>query len=407
MKAIEYYLEQHRILLFFALFLFFACVLFLFRNTGLIVDEHESLPQIINFTNGDFRLLEISAMPGYHAVMAILVKISGQSSVFVVRCITTIFGFITAILFFKINRRIHNENGILKTIQFVLFPSIFLYFFMIYTDILSLMLVMLMLLFSLNKRYALAGLFGILSMLVRQNNVIWTAFIPAVVYFETNGFSFSMDKILSVIRKTWVFFAGFALFILFVIINKGVALGDSSSHPAFQFSTGNLFFMLFVFFVFFLPMNVANIPKIIELLKSNKWALLFSLVLFVTYWFTFKNDHPYNQIEPHYFLRNLVLTRFTASEKMRLLFFFPMLFAFWSMAVTELSRKEWYLIYFFAILFLLPSWLIEQRYYIIPFMLFMLFKKNSSVWVDIVTILYFIIILCWLMPLVVSIRAFL
>jgi alpha-1,2-glucosyltransferase len=244
-------------------------------------------------------------------------------------------------------------------------------------------------------------------MLVRQNNVIWTAFIPVIYYYQNYGLKFGVSHFTEIARKTWVFIIGFILFIAFVILNKGVAIGDASKHPAFMFSAGNIVFILFCFFLFFLPLQIANIPKVVNFIKSNFWTIPLSLALAALYWFTFKVDHPYNQIETHYFLRNLVLTRFTASTPMKIIFFLPVIYAFWSLVVTELKEKSYYFIYLFTIIFLAPSWLIEQRYYMIPFMLFMVFRKDQILWVEVSTIVYYMFILIWLMPLVVAVKAFL
>lgn len=407
MNFIENYLEKNKIIFFSLLLSIIVFVLYLFRNTGIICDEKENYQQILNFTNGDYRLLEISALPGYHACMAILSKLTGLSSLFAMRCITVIFGIISVSVFYLLALHLHPESTIIRTVQYLLFPAIFIFYFMLYTDILSLLLVMLMLLFALDKRFVLAGLFGILSMLVRQNNVLWVAFIPALIYYETFNWTISINKIISIIRQTWVFFICFALFIIFFIVNKGVAVGDASMHPAFLFSTGNVFFSLFCFFIFFLPMHVENIPKVFAYFKSSKWPLLISLFLFMIYWFTFKNDHPYNQIATYYFIRNYILVKFTSSAPLKFLFFLPMLYTFWSFVIIPLSKKSWNIFYFFTVFFLLPGWLIEQRYYIIPFVLFMLFRKEQSVLCERITILYYILILCLLLPAVVSLKLFL
>ena len=55
-------------------------VLALFRHTPIIVDEFENYNQALNFSNGDFHLLKISAVPGYHALIALCFKTFGISS---------------------------------------------------------------------------------------------------------------------------------------------------------------------------------------------------------------------------------------------------------------------------------------------------------------------------------------
>lgn len=392
---------------FIVLLLFYSIILWMFRNTGLICDEKEHFNQILNFTEGDFHLLEISALPGYHAFMAISSKIFGFTGLLAVRTVNLIFGCLSVIIFYRIFQIIKPDQSLIRTLQFALFPPILIYFYVVYTDTLSLTFILLTLLFFFKKKYRLAGLFGILSMFIRQNNVVWVLMFPTLTYIEGFKGEYSVNKATSFIKKTWVFFLGIGLFISFVIVNKGIAMGDASSHPPFRFSTGNLFFLLFCFFLFFFPIHIANIPKIIRLLKKSKWTLILSICFVIIYQLTFNNDHPYNNISPDYFIRNYILMHFTASPLMKAIFLIPILFAFWSLIVTKLSRKLWYLFYFFTFLFLLPSWLIEQRYYIIPFTLFILFRDGQSLLTERVTVIYNIILLFILIPMITNSSHFL
>jgi alpha-1,2-glucosyltransferase len=116
---------------------------------------------------------------------------------------------------------------------------------------------------------------------------------------------------------------------------------------------------------------------------------LIIFAFFLIYIFTFKIDHPYNINQ--YFLRNKLLVYFTSSIILKILFFIPVAYSILSISVTELYEKSFYLIYPFTILYLIPSWLIEQRYYLIPFALFILFKKEESKLVEYLSIVFYII----------------
>ena len=45
---------------------------------------------------------------------------------------------------------------------------------------------------------------------------------------------------------------------------------------------------------------------------------------------------------------------------------------------TRLQRPEFRLLYPFSVLCLLPSWLVETRYYFVPYSLFVLFRSEAS-----------------------------
>jgi hypothetical protein len=68
----------------------------------------------------------------------------------------------------------------------------------------------------------------------------------------------------------------------------------------------------------------------------------------------------------------------TQSFASRLVSLIPMLLALLTIFSTKFRRPLYYLMYPFALLFVLPSWLIEPRYYIIPFYFYLLFKEESS-----------------------------
>ncbi len=264
-----------------------------------------------------------------------------------------------------------------------------------------------MLRFAIDKHYQMAGLFGIISMCFRQNNIIWLLFVPIWLYVETFGWHFSIRNCLYIFKKTWVFFIGLCCFIIFVKLNHGVAVGDTASHPAFNFSSGNLFFLLFWLFVLFLPLHLNNFFKIKSYLKNGKWPIILSLALLFLYIFTFKNNHPYNNIGAHYFIRNFILVRFSSSVVWKSLFFIPLIYTFWSLIVTPFNRYSFLLLYIFTVLFLAPSWLIEQRYYIIPITLFMLFRQEQEKKVEQITSIYYIAIICLLIPFIVNMDVFL
>jgi alpha-1,2-glucosyltransferase len=95
---------------------------------------------------------------------------------------------------------------------------------------------------------------------------------------------------------------------------------------------------------------------------------------------TFRVDHPYNHndITEDVFLRNTVLQAMTSSTLARVATSVAIALAALSLCVIRLRQPVHYLIYPFAALSVMPVWLIEQRYYLPAFALFMLFRESSS-----------------------------
>ncbi len=146
--------------------------------------------------------------------------------------------------------------------------------------------------------------------------------------------------------------------------------------------------MLFIFFFLFLPLNIQNFQRIKNMIKTDKKFLLLIFLMFPIYFITFKL-HPYNY--GLFFLRNILLSYFQ-SDIFKALFYLPIAYSILSIRVTCLLKKYYYFLYPLTLVYLIPSSFIEQRYYIIPYSLFILFKKSDNNFVEYVTVLWFFII---------------
>ena len=334
-------------------------------NNPLVIDEKYHLAQIERFLHGDYRVPDVTTVPGYHALLALLAGVTGLVSPARVRLLSFVLSAGTLAVFFRLLRELGRDRVRLATLAFL--PIVFPYLFLIYTDVFSLGLVLTSLLLSLLGRQKLAGLAGIASMLVRQSNVVWLVFLIAYGYERRHGLSLDRKAVLRHLSDYWVFLVGCGLFVIFVIVNGGVAIGDADAHPAFTLHTGNIFFLLFVFGVAFLPIVAAKLREI------DLRSILYIAAGLLVYLTTFAADHPYNRYGADTFVRNWLLIFFDQDVWHRLLFYVPM-----GLAVHAIARCRVPLtLIVFTVLFLLPSWLIEQRYYIIPFSLFLLLVEDE------------------------------
>jgi hypothetical protein len=173
---------------------------------------------------------------------------------------------------------------------------------------------------------------------------------------------------------------GAAIFLLFVLANDGVAVGDRDSHADMELQTENLLFMLVCFFLTFLPLIVSRLPQIARLHPALLLGIpLASVVLFFG---TFRVDHPWNIKTQDIFLRNVMLEAVTSSTLAGVATSVAIAVAALSLFVIRLRHPVHYLIYPFAALSVMPAWLIEQRYYLPAFALFMLFRESASASVE-------------------------
>ena len=226
----------------------------------------------------------------------------------------------------------------------------------------------------IKKKHSLSGIFAISSFLVRQNNIVWLIFVFAYGYVSKNGYSLNLKYMLEYLKKAWMFVLGIIAFAIFVYWNGGVAVNDKAHHEAGIY-LGNIFFMLFMMFVFFLPYHIMKIPDVIRRIKTKPYVLLIPFSLIMIYIFAEPVMHPYN-FTPK-FLRNELLLFIQTSAFYEAIYLSCI--AFVSLAIFEFGIAGAGLLLFpFAILSVLPSWLIEHRYYFIAITLFMLFRHKMN-----------------------------
>ena len=346
-------------------------------------DELFNFRQISRFRQGDISMEPLmNVIPGYHAVVALALLASGRTGLFSARLVSTLISAAAVLVFYLLAWKVDGRSALVRTLQFAFFPIIFPFFPLVYMDVLALLLLLLGFYLVLCKRYALAGLAGIFSVLARTNNISWLAFLFVFMLYTEYGFDwrapFRRAELTRFLRFTWTFWIGFALFALFLYLNKGIAIGDKSTQPLFKFELGNIYFLLFLFLPLFLPFVLANTRRIGRLVWQQKWALAALLFLFGIFLLTFHNTHPYNNVLPDYYVRNALLMAADKSFIWKLALFIPIALSLLSLGVTRLQQKSFYWLYPFTLLSLIPFWLVEPRYYFVPYSLFILMQERRD-----------------------------
>lgn len=353
-------------------------------------DENIHSWQIQQFLSGNFKHHpNLTTLPGYHYLMYFFSKVFGITSISGMRYITFSFGILAFLFFYFSAKKISPDNAHMKTLQFFFLPILFQYSFLVYTDVTSLFFVLAAFFFAIKKHNNISFIFIFASIFMRQTNIIWLLFIFIAIYFINYGYAFDKTKIVQHCKKNILYIAGITAFIAFIFFNKGFALGDKEMHPWFSFHLGNIYIILIAFFFLFLPLNIYNFSKIFSFInpvrkrlsngvKKKPIILGVLFIFFLVYIFTSTYSHYYNQEKYVFYIKNVLLVFLNKYTIMKMLFFLLIAYSILSLAVTKLHEKWQYLIYPATILLLLPSSLIEHRYYIIPFSLFILFKQKQS-----------------------------
>jgi len=369
-----------------------ACLCTLLRliNNGIVADEGVHRLQIMTLAGGELEIVKkLTMFPGYHALIALLARWTGAESAAALRLLSALVSLPVIATFYAIVRQLSPRFAAVATLQFAFLPILFPLFFVLYTDAFSLLLVLLAVLLVLRHRRNAAAVVAIVSVLVRQTNILCLAFVLGLAYLEDHGLTLSREKLVSALRQHLLFVLGLAGFAVFVVVNGGVAVGDRSAHPL-QLSLGNVYLFLFLYFFLLLPVHLAGLRSALARLRDKR-VLGLSLLLYGVFMVTFVNDHPYNQVSLRTFkfdnpqlvghapfLRNELLHLATQGAFAKTLFFIPVLLSCLLLHKTRLVQPRFWLIYPLLLLLLAPSWLIEQRYSLVPLALLLLVRERRS-----------------------------
>lgn len=370
-----------------------ACLwaLLCLRHGLMVADERIHARQIAMLADGKLEIArKLTMFPGYHVVIAVLARLTGAQGPTAFRTLSALVSLPVIPIFYAIARQLAPRFAAVATLQFTFLPILFPFFFLLYTDAFSLLLVLLSVLLVLRHRRSAAAVVAMLSVLVRQTNIICLAFTLGLAYLEDHGFTLSRRQLGSALRRHVVFVLGLAGFAGFVAVNRGVAVGDRSSHPL-KLALGNVYLFLFLSFFLLLPSHLATLKSALAALRDRR-VLALALLLYAVFMFTFVNDHPYNQssVTAHQwseaaklvgeapFLRNQLLHLATRSALTRTLFFIPVLLSCLVLGKTQLVQPRFLLVYPLLLVLLTPSWLIEQRYCLVPLALLLLARERRS-----------------------------
>ncbi|MDP1833422.1 MAG: hypothetical protein Q8L11_00620 [Candidatus Moranbacteria bacterium] len=362
-------------------------LIILFFSQETFVDEKTHLRQINRFLKGNFEIIpSLTTIPGYHAVIAFFVHFFKHPSLAFVRFVSLLLSSISLVLAYLISKKLDSKYPLIKTLQCAFLPISFLYFPLIYTDIFSLLLVLLALYFMLSGKYGFSAFFSLTSVLVRQDNIIWIALIWTYAYLSTYGFSFSLENIKAHIRRTIGYLAVFIIFIIFVLVNGSVALGDKRNHQM-GFYMGNSYFFLAIVGLLFFPMLLAYVRKInfSKIKPSMLYGIGAGIVIAGSFIFIQPEIHHGNNKLS--MLRNILLQ--SGYHQYMWAYVGAIFVGYMALFLMKLEKKRAVLLPF-IFMSLFPSLLVEQRYYIVPLFLLLLFRKEDGEKAELALMSYFI-----------------
>jgi alpha-1,2-glucosyltransferase len=153
---------------------------FVLSFSSLYADEEVHYDQIARFARGDLSLNPaLTTLPGYHALLGLIGYVTGVTNIPFMRFLSFLIGLATIGVFGLISRELYRDAGFLRVLQLAFLPILFPFFFLLYTDVLSLLFVLLAFFFILRERPTLAAVMSLAGVLVRQTNIVWLLFFFA------------------------------------------------------------------------------------------------------------------------------------------------------------------------------------------------------------------------------------
>lgn len=361
------------------------------------MDEMWHYDQVDRMARGDYHIdINLMTFPGYHLMMSNFINIFQTVSIHFLRFVSLSFNLVGILVFFACARILDKKSAEIKTLQFSFLPIFFPFMSLLYTDGFATLLVLLSFYFFLRRNYGLSGLFAVISVPIRQINLVWLVFINILILLreiarmkERKGIR---ELAINYLKNSVVFITGtLILGYFFIFFSKGVVVSDYARDyvklkPA---NFVNEYFFLFLVTVMFMPLIIRNLKGIYRNIKEFKWVILIIVLIYPVFLFTFLNDHPFNQA--WWFLHNYPLVFFSQNWVYKSLFYLIAVLGGLYLWTIHLEKKIYYLLYPVIFVYLFPFWLVEGRYDILPFTFMILLGKTRAGWSQYLTVLYFIV----------------
>ncbi|KAI8847729.1 alpha-2-glucosyltransferase Alg10, partial [Chytridium lagenaria] len=364
-------------------------------------DEVFHIPQAQRYCNGDFVTYDpkLTTPPGLYVVSygvrKIISLVSGFDigcSVFTLRSINMVFGLGTCFVIQGIMNKVHGtqRHHAFHALSIFLFPVSFFFHFLYYTDSGSTFFILWSLLLAYRKKTLLSGFASLVALTFRQTNIVWSCFIAgyslesrAFFFIEPISFFLTLirdvwDLKVQILSDVWPFVGNVLLFVTFVKYNGGVALGDKENHVASIHAAQVLYFSAFLYaFTFIATDPIKNLRKagsiVVGILKS-----LASLGLVVH---KFTVEHPFlladNRHYTFYIWRYLFRSHWAI--RFALIPGYILSIAACVSQIVESQDMLWFFLFTGATLAtLIPSPLLEFRYFIIPFLIYRIHLRPAK-----------------------------
>jgi alpha-1,2-glucosyltransferase len=344
-------------------------------------DEYAHMPQLERFLRGDWSVMRdaMTTVPAYHASIALVMRALGLEGLGAARVVTGLWSLVAIVGFVRLRRAVLGHDDWIGNAQFAAFPLVAPFAFLIYTDIASLAAMLWATDACVRGRHGRAALILVVALAMRQNNVYWIALFAALATWPALR-EHGLASLRQTLPPLWPYLVPCAVFAGYWIWNGSISFSpvQSAMHPDTSLHVANLYFMLFCAAIL-LPLQVLDgVRRFVAQLPARPWLALLPLALVALYYAAFAVDHPYNLIENAASWRNRTLQLTQHSAAFKSMFGAVATFAAIGLAWQRLANASARWLFPLAAGFVCLSWLVEQRYYLIPLALLLAFRQPLS-----------------------------
>ncbi|CAI5728393.1 unnamed protein product [Peronospora destructor] len=389
------------------------------------MDEIFHVPQAQKYCQGRFDEWDpkITTFPGLYLVLALYAKavswtnMANFCSVSVVRSANVVFALGNVVLCVLLRHHVspQDPNALLHALRIAMFPPLFFFTFLFYTDSGATFFVLLMVLLAervdllqylpARGSFMLSAMSGALAVLFRQTNIVWVVFVAGTIVVRCvelghskfvygslrvflNFVSVVVSNLPSILQIVWPFVVIVTGFIGFLLTNGGIVVGDRSNHEVTFHGAQVLYFIVVAASGFGLglvaPTQLLTFARLVRRNTSSFRGLLFIMFLVaatVGVIFRFSPVHKFMLADNRHYTFYLWRKCFLKHDLAKFLPTPLYLYLGWY-CWNELGRRRsplWRFVYTLAVcLVLIPSPLVELRYYCVPFAILHLNTSNQS-----------------------------
>ncbi|XP_071544183.1 dol-P-Glc:Glc(2)Man(9)GlcNAc(2)-PP-Dol alpha-1,2-glucosyltransferase [Panulirus ornatus] len=397
------------------------------------IDEIYHIPQAQKYCEGKFGEWDskITTLPGLYLFS---IGLNGPVSWVLGRPLCDVFSLritnlvAAAFLLSTIHKLLIHLHGskidswklMLSGLNLSLLPVLYWFTFLYYTDVLSTLVVLVMILFHLNHAPITAAAMGVVAVMMRQTNIIWVGFLCVLMAADVLGArvlkapvntladtKVLMKKLKKVAAKPYrlaevlvdvvvdCFSYGLVLagFLVFVAYNGSIVIGDRSAHEATVHIPQLGYFCLF-FLIFSLPHAPIHVRPFIKLCRRHLAFAVATLVVGVMVVHSNTLVHPYLLADNRHFTFYLWSKFYGRFSFVRYIMVPVYMFGAYMVHAFIQNRSFVFKVLFVACLVasVVPHKLLEFRYFIIPFLMARMQTVSRNWWQLWIETLYFLLI---------------